>query len=173
VCGVVWCIVGSRRRLTILILSLCFLFMGLLLISRQLLLGSSSCRHMGNRKSGVSFFRHCLVSFTDFVWSLLSSFASSRHRRVVVFLFLVSLGCALDHLHTVCGVCRVRVLSQVSLTILYDKPFLRRCEVLCFEQTMSHIRFCLFVVCGFAGGRGGCPRRYSRLVPTLRGRAMT
>ena len=159
-CGVLYCIVGSRRRLIILILSLRFLFMGLLLISRQLLFGSSSCRHMGNRKSGVSLFLHCLVSFTDFVWSL-SSFASSRHRRSSRRCF--SLPCfplpsvARWIISTVCGVCRMRVLSQVSLTILYDKPFLRSCEVLCFEQTMSHIRFCLFVVCGFAGWRGGCP----------------
>jgi hypothetical protein len=38
--------------------------------------------------------------------------------------------------------------------MLYDKPFLRRCEVLCFEQTMSHIRFCLFVHVALLAGAG-------------------
>jgi hypothetical protein len=38
--------------------------------------------------------------------------------------------------------------------MLYDKPFLRRCEVLCFEQTMSHIRFCLFVHVASLAGAG-------------------
>jgi hypothetical protein len=114
---VVWCCsVGSQRRLIILILSLCFSlwFMGLLIL-RQFLFGSSYCRHMGNwwsgRKGGVGIFLHYSILFTDFVWSL-SSCASSRHRRVNVFLFLVSLACWI--ISTVCGVCRMRIgwLSQ-------------------------------------------------------------
>jgi hypothetical protein len=146
----VWCVVGSRRRLAILILSLCFSswvcssFRG------------SSCLVLllvatwGNRKSGVSLFRNWIVSFTDFVWSL-SSFAPGRHRRVVVFL--------LFHRIISSRVCGLRRQSDAGGVTGKSHHVVR--------QAISPMRsslFCRCLTCVFVS-LSMCPRRLARALP--------
>jgi hypothetical protein len=148
-CIALCCVVGSRRLLiTILILSLCFASWGCSLFGGSSFLVLLLVATCGNW-SGFGTAGKLISSLTRlvrayFVWSL-SSFASSRHRRLVVD------GSDLHDLRRVCRTRRLDDCHKVCLIILYDKPFLR-CDF--FVLKMSHIRFCLFVHVASLAGAG-------------------